>query len=184
MGRTVRIIGAPMDYGANRRGVDMGPSAIRYADLAEGLERAGVEAIDDGDISMPRAEERDPDAGQPTRGNAKFLREIEDVCSRVGDRVAATLADGAFPSFWVATTRSRSGRSTARRGIPISARSGSTPTRTSIRPKRHPAGTSTGCHWPLPSAAARSGKPSGRPRPDFGVVDRLRRPSEHRRARA
>jgi len=97
MGRTVRIIGAPMDYGANRRGVDMGPSAIRYADLAEGLERAGVEAIDDGDISMPRAEERDPDAGQPTRGNAKFLREIEDVCSRVGDRVAATLADGAFP---------------------------------------------------------------------------------------
>ncbi|PCR90969.1 arginase [Natrinema ejinorense] len=97
MERTVRIIGAPMDYGANRRGVDMGPSAIRYADLADGLERAGVEPVDDGDLSMPRAEERDPDADQPTGGNAKFLREVEDVCRRVSDRVAATLADGEFP---------------------------------------------------------------------------------------
>ncbi|QLK26570.1 arginase [Natrinema zhouii] len=97
MGRTVRIIGAPMDYGANRRGVDMGPSAIRYADLADGLEGAGVDPVDDGDVSMPRAEERDPDADQPSHGNAKFLREVEDVCTRVGDRVAATLADGEFP---------------------------------------------------------------------------------------
>ncbi|AFO56102.1 MULTISPECIES: arginase [Natrinema] len=97
MERTVRIIGAPMDYGANRRGVDMGPSAIRYADLADGLERAGVDPIDDGDLTMPRAEERDPDADQPRRGDAKFLREIEDVCKRVRDRVATTLADGEFP---------------------------------------------------------------------------------------
>ncbi len=97
MGRTVRIIGAPMDYGANRRGVDMGPSAIRYAGLADGLERAGVDPVDDGDISMPRAEERDPDADQPIGGSAKFLREIEGVCMRVSDRVAATLADGEFP---------------------------------------------------------------------------------------
>lgn len=97
MERTVRIIGAPMDYGANRRGVDMGPSAIRYAGLADGLERAAVEPIDDGDLSMPRAEERNPDASQPSRGNAKFLREVEDVCTRVSDRVAATLADGEFP---------------------------------------------------------------------------------------
>lgn len=86
-----------MDYGANRRGVDMGPSAIRYADLADGLERAGVDPIDDGDLTMPRAEERDPDADQPRRGDAKFLREIEDVCKRVRDRVATTLADGEFP---------------------------------------------------------------------------------------
>ncbi|WP_226006933.1 arginase [Natrinema salinisoli] len=97
MERNVRIIGAPMDYGANRRGVDMGPSAIRYAGLADGLERAGVEPIDDGDLSMPRAEERDPDADQPSSGNAKFLREVEDVCTRIRDRVAATLADGEFP---------------------------------------------------------------------------------------
>ncbi|ELY74058.1 arginase [Natrinema pallidum] len=97
MERTVRIIGAPMDYGANRRGVDMGPSAIRYADLADGLERAGVDPVDDGDLTMPRAEERDPNADQPSRGDAKFLREIEDVCKRVRDRVATTLANGEFP---------------------------------------------------------------------------------------
>ncbi|QLG48009.1 arginase [Natrinema halophilum] len=97
MDRTVRIIGAPMDYGANRRGVDMGPSAIRYADLADGLEQAGAVPVDDGDLSMPRAEERDPDADQPSRGNAKFLREIEDVCRLLSDRVASTLADGEFP---------------------------------------------------------------------------------------
>ncbi|MFC4542335.1 arginase [Halosolutus amylolyticus] len=97
MGETVRIIGAPMDYGANRRGVDMGPSAIRYAGLADGLEEAGVDPIDGGDLLMPRAEERDPDADQPSRGNAKFLREIADVCRRLGDEVADTIADGTFP---------------------------------------------------------------------------------------
>jgi arginase len=97
MGQTVRIIGAPMDYGANRRGVDMGPSAIRYAGLADELEKADVDAIDDGDLHIPRAEERDPDAAQPSRGNAKFLKEVGDVCSRLSDRVESTLADGEFP---------------------------------------------------------------------------------------
>jgi arginase len=97
MGQTVRIIGAPMDYGANRRGVDMGPSAIRYAGLADELERADVDPVDDGDLLLPRAEERDPDAAQPSEGNAKFLREVEDVCSRLSARVEKTLADGEFP---------------------------------------------------------------------------------------
>ncbi|WP_265112205.1 arginase [Halosolutus halophilus] len=97
MEETVRIIGAPMDYGANRRGVDMGPSAIRYAGLADELEEAGVDPVDGGDLLMPRAEERDPDADPPSRGSAKFLREVEEVCRRLDDEVAATLADGAFP---------------------------------------------------------------------------------------
>ncbi|NKE35592.1 arginase [Natronococcus sp. JC468] len=97
MGRTVRIIGAPMDYGANRRGVDMGPSAIRYAGLADGLEDAGVEPVDAGDLHIPRAEERDPDAAQPREGNAKFLREVGDVCSRLSEEVAAAIEEGAFP---------------------------------------------------------------------------------------
>ncbi len=94
---TVRIIGAPMDYGADRRGVDMGPSAIRYAGLAEKLLDAGVEPTDAGDLFIPRAEQRDPDAEQPSGGNAKFLREIEAVCRRLTDVVAESLADGAFP---------------------------------------------------------------------------------------
>ncbi len=97
MSQTVRIIGAPMDYGANRRGVDMGPSAIRYAGLSDELEDAGVESTDSGDLLIPRAEERDPDAAQPREGEAKFLREVEEVCTRLGDQVAETLAEGAFP---------------------------------------------------------------------------------------
>ncbi|SDR44993.1 arginase [Natronobacterium texcoconense] len=92
---TVRIIGAPMDFGANRRGVDMGPSAIRYAGLAEELEKAGVDPVDVGDLPIPRAEEIDPE--NEADGNAKFLDEIEDVSRRLADRVAATLEDGEFP---------------------------------------------------------------------------------------
>ena len=94
---SVRIIGAPMDYGANRRGVDMGPSAIRYAELADRLEVAGVEPVDAGDLLIPRAEERDPDVDQPADGNAKFLREIEGVCTRLSEQVAEALDDGEFP---------------------------------------------------------------------------------------
>ncbi|QSW99210.1 arginase [Haloterrigena alkaliphila] len=97
MSKTVRIIGAPMDLGADRRGVDMGPSAIRYAELADRLSDSGVDPVDAGDLSIPRAEERDPDASQPSEGTAKFLREVEDVCTRLSDRVAATLEDGEFP---------------------------------------------------------------------------------------
>ncbi|WP_418282974.1 arginase [Halorubrum sp. DTA98] len=94
---TVRIIGAPTDYGTNRRGVDMGPSAIRYGGLADELIDAGVDVVDAGDLAVPRAEERDPDAEPPSAGDAKFLRETADVCRRLGDRVAETLADGETP---------------------------------------------------------------------------------------
>ena len=94
---TVRIIGAPTDYGANRRGVDMGPSAIRYAGLADELETAGVDTHDTGDLLVPRAEERDPDAEAPTSGTAKFLRETSDVCSRLSEEVAITLEEGEVP---------------------------------------------------------------------------------------
>ncbi len=93
----VRIIGAPTDYGANRRGVDMGPSAIRYGGLADELAGAGVEVVDAGDLAVPRAEERDPGTAEPAEGNAKFLKETADVCRRLADEVDDTLAEGAVP---------------------------------------------------------------------------------------
>ena len=86
-----------MDYGANRRGVDMGPSAIRYAGLASELQKTGVQCVDGGDLFIPRAEERDPDADQPVDGNAKFLREVGEICSRLRDEVADALAGDTFP---------------------------------------------------------------------------------------
>jgi arginase len=96
MTRTVQIIGAPVDYGANRRGVDMGPSAIRYAQLAGRVEEAGVETVDAGDLSVPRAEERDPDDSE-LEGNAKFLDEIERVSRMLSESVATAIDDGRFP---------------------------------------------------------------------------------------
>jgi len=75
MTRTVRILGVPMDLGADRRGVDMGPSAIRYAGLADQLEATSLTCVDGGDVAVPRPEERDPDAVQPADGQAKFLAE-------------------------------------------------------------------------------------------------------------
>ena len=95
--RTVRVIGAPADYGANRRGVDMGPSAIRYAGLAAELERAGVSVVDDGDVTAPRAEERDPDTETLGSTRTKFLRETREVATRLASRTEAALDAGERP---------------------------------------------------------------------------------------
>jgi len=97
MDRTVRVIGVPMDLGADRRGVDMGPSAIRYAGLADQLEAMDKACADGGDVPVPRPEERDPDAGGPERGRAKFLRETREVCRDLASTVASTVGDGEFP---------------------------------------------------------------------------------------
>ena len=97
MTRPVRIIGAPTDYGANRRGVDMGPSAIRYGGLADELAAAGVSVSDDGDVAAPRAEVRDPEAEAPSEGDAKFLRETREVVTALSDRVTDALDAGETP---------------------------------------------------------------------------------------
>ncbi|MDX6524813.1 MAG: arginase, partial [Gaiellales bacterium] len=54
--RRIALIGVPLDLGQGRRGVDMGPSAIRYAGLASRLRGIGYEVDDRGDISVPRAD--------------------------------------------------------------------------------------------------------------------------------
>ena len=85
---TIRTIGVPMDLGADRRGVDMGPSALRYAGLARTLESLGYDCADAGDLLVSHAEERDPESVDV---NAKYLDEIESVCSRLADEVADAL---------------------------------------------------------------------------------------------
>jgi arginase len=97
MDRTVRILGVPMDLGADRRGVDMGPSAIRYAGLAAELEAIGRTCVDGGDIAVPRPEERDPDTEPFENGRAKYFRETREVCEDIATAVAATIDDGEFP---------------------------------------------------------------------------------------
>ncbi|WP_372480670.1 arginase [Halomicrobium sp. HM KBTZ05] len=97
MDRQVRLIGAPMDLGADRRGVDMGPSAIRYAGLADQLESAGIECVDYGDVTVPRPEELEPVADESVDGRAKYLAETEVVCERIASAVDSTVSAGEFP---------------------------------------------------------------------------------------
>jgi arginase len=67
----VALIGAALDLGAGRRGVDMGPSAIRYAGLSDRLERAGIEVEDRGNVQAALAETRATGSER-----ARFLDEI------------------------------------------------------------------------------------------------------------
>ena len=91
--RRVAIIGAPLDLGAGRRGVDMGPSAVRVAGLGVRLAALGYEVADLGNIPAPQ-----PEAVEDTGpGDAKYLPQIAASCERLGQLVARALADGRFP---------------------------------------------------------------------------------------
>ena len=86
------IIGAPLDLGAGRRGVDMGPSAIRYAGLEDRLALLGVDCVDRGNVASPVAEAT---AAQDPR--ARFLPEIRATCEQIAALVGAALAEGRIP---------------------------------------------------------------------------------------
>jgi arginase len=88
----ISIIGVPIDLGANRRGTDMGPSAVRYAELSHHLEAAGLEVVDLGNIDVPIPETtsiKDP--------KVKYLEEIVKVSNSLADRVENVLREGNFP---------------------------------------------------------------------------------------
>jgi arginase len=91
--RDIAIIGAPLDLGAGgRRGVDMGPSAIRYAGLGERLEALGHLCRDRGNVEAPIRETADP--GDQ---HARYLGAIRATCERVAARVAEAVREGVFP---------------------------------------------------------------------------------------
>ena len=87
----VDIIGVPMDLGASRRGVDMGPAAVRYAKLYERLRRLGIaEIIDHGNLNVPIRE-----SVEATDAQAKYFDVIERVCAELADLVEVSVrADG------------------------------------------------------------------------------------------
>jgi arginase len=88
----VAIFGAPLDLGAGRRGVDMGPSAIRYAGLEERLTALGVDCVDRGNVAAPVAE-----ATAEHHPRARFLPAIRATCERIAELVGAALDDGRIP---------------------------------------------------------------------------------------
>jgi len=90
--RKVTIIGAALDLGAGRRGVDMGPSAIRYAGLDARIEALGYGYHDLGNVgtAVPEA----IDAGDE---HARFLPQIKDTCLHIAELVAEAAGDGSVP---------------------------------------------------------------------------------------
>lgn len=89
MKRNIHIIGVPMDLGQGRRGVDMGPSALRYAGLAERLQGLGHTVQDEGNLDVPVAEES-PSAGRD--GGFTGLRHLP-VVQRMNRELAETCAE-------------------------------------------------------------------------------------------
>ena len=90
--RPVHIIGVPLDLGGNRRGVDMGPSALRIAGLGERLTALGATVVDAGDLPTPIPEVKS--SGDPRK---KYIREIARVCERLFRSSLGVLDKGGLP---------------------------------------------------------------------------------------
>jgi arginase len=90
--RPVHLIGVPLDLGAGRRGVDMGPSAFRIAGLGEQITALGYTVVDKGDLTTAIRETLDP-----RDEHKKYVREITDVCERLYASSLSSLTAGAMP---------------------------------------------------------------------------------------
>jgi arginase len=90
--KTVTVVGAPLDLGQGRRGVDMGPSAIRYAGLEERLSSFGCEVVDRGNLAAP-----EPESLSVTDHRARFLPEILEACADLGRMVVDVVSGGGVP---------------------------------------------------------------------------------------
>jgi len=91
-GRKIRVIGVPLDLGQSRRGVDMGPSAVRVAGLEARLEALGFVVEDAGNIAVALPEQKKE--GHP---RAKYLKEITATCTKHAELVLKTLEASKTP---------------------------------------------------------------------------------------
>jgi arginase len=90
--QSIDIIGVPMDFGAGHRGVDLGPAAIRHAQLRARLRELGHDVQDRGDVRVPLRD--NSDIGDPT---LRYLDAIVPVLAELSDQVAASMAIGRVP---------------------------------------------------------------------------------------
>jgi arginase len=88
----LRLIGVPLDLGAGRRGVDMGPSALRIAGITEALQSLGYRVEDAGNISVPQRETLPVGAE-----GLRYLDPISEVCRGLYDATVSALEAGALP---------------------------------------------------------------------------------------
>lgn len=91
-GKSVHIVGAPLDHGAGRRGVGMGPSALRIAGLHEALRRIGYRVEDHGDVTIPA-----PETCPPGNPRAKYLPLVSQACLEVSSEVQSILEGQGIP---------------------------------------------------------------------------------------
>ncbi len=92
MSRRVGFLGVPMDLGGGLRGVDMGPSAIRIANLGKSVQTLGHEFEDLGNVPVLRS-----DTHEPRNPRARFVESIAHCCRRLRQRVERLLEEGRFP---------------------------------------------------------------------------------------
>lgn len=90
--KKIRVIGVPLDLGQSRRGVDMGPSAVRVAGLEARLEALGHKVEDGGNIAVAIAEQKKE--GDP---RAKYVKDIAATCTKVAETVLKSLEQGVTP---------------------------------------------------------------------------------------
>ncbi len=90
--RKVAIVGAPLDLGAGRRGVDMGPSAVRVANLNARLISMRCQVEDLGNVPVPQPESHDEG-----HASARYLPQITEVCTRLATLIEETIGRGVFP---------------------------------------------------------------------------------------
>jgi len=88
----IHLLGVPMDLGSGRRGVDMGPSAIRIAGVAERLGELGHKVVDEGDIAIKNMEEL-----KVGNERARYLGEITRASALLGRKVERIMQRGHFP---------------------------------------------------------------------------------------
>lgn len=88
--KSIRIIGVPMDLGQSQRGVDMGPSAVRYAGLASRLKNLGYQIHDSGNIDVKVRDTLTPD---------KFVAEIKHACEKIYQKGADAISKNEIPIF-------------------------------------------------------------------------------------
>jgi arginase len=88
----VHVLGVPMDLGSGRRGVDMGPSAIRIAGVAERLKELGHKVVDDGDLVIKNMEEL-----KVGNERARYLTEIARASALLARKIERIMAGGDFP---------------------------------------------------------------------------------------
>ncbi|MCS6937417.1 MAG: arginase [Candidatus Bipolaricaulota bacterium] len=91
--RAIQILGVPIDLGAGRRGVDMGPSAIRYAQLADEIRALGLPCEDLGNISVPLAEQ----STTPDNPHLRYLPFVIEAAERVRNSVISVFSDDRMP---------------------------------------------------------------------------------------